>query len=109
MDSVRTYPTAVWEDLWDRHDRLAFRHNDNMPAMFPRVLPSLFKNSGKDLFQPGFFEIRYSGAVDHYFKSVRPVLSFPNQEVTFGFNVGTRTNGRDAAHWPEELSTEVVI
>ena len=77
--------------------------------MFPHVFKSLFKNCAKELFQPGFFETRHSGAVDHYFKSVRPVLSFPNREVALGFNVGTRTNGKDAAHWPEDLSTEVIV
>lgn len=80
-----------------------------MPLMIPSAMNSLFKNSATQLFQPGFFEVRYSVAVDRYFKALKPVLRFPGQEVTLGFNVGTRTNGRDAARWPEDLSAEIVV
>ncbi|KAE8168157.1 CoA-transferase family III domain-containing protein [Aspergillus tamarii] len=109
VNSVGVYPPPVWEDVWQRHNRLAFRHNDNMPATIPLMMKSLILNSGAQLFQPRFFETRYSGAVDHYFKVVRPVLSFGDKQVELRFNVGTRSNGHDSAHWPEDLRTEIVI
>lgn len=80
-----------------------------MSVMIPVVIKSLFKNNAAQLFQPRFFEVRYSGAVDHHFKALRPVLSFPDKQVTPGFNVGTRSNGRDAVRWPEDLRTEVIV
>ena len=79
-----------------------------MPITIPATMKSLVKNSAAQLFQAGFFEVRYSTAVDRYFKVVRPVLGFPGREVALGFNVGTRANGRDAARWPEDLSVEVI-
>jgi hypothetical protein len=99
----------VWEDVWERHDRLSFRHYDNMSVMIPVVMKTLFKNNAAQLFQPRFFEVRYSGAVDRHFKALRPVLSFPDKQVTPCFNIGTRTNGHDAARWPEDLRTEVIV
>ncbi|OOO07739.1 L-carnitine dehydratase/bile acid-inducible protein F [Aspergillus oryzae] len=108
VNSVGTYPQSVWEDVWQRHNRLAFRHNDNMPATIPLMMNSLMVNSGAQLFQPRFFDIRYSGAVDRYFKVLRPVLSFAEKQVDLRFNVGTRSNGHDAARWPEDLRTEIV-
>ncbi|KNG91215.1 putative alpha methylacyl-CoA racemase [Aspergillus nomiae NRRL 13137] len=108
MNSVGVYPPAVWEDVWQRHNRLAFRHNDNMPATIPLMMKSLMLNSGAQLFQPRFFETRYSEAVDRYFKVLRPVLSFADKQVDLRFNVGTRSNGHDAARWPEDLRTEIV-
>ncbi|KJK67266.1 CoA-transferase family III [Aspergillus parasiticus SU-1] len=108
VNSVGTYPQPVWEDVWQRHNRLAFRHNDNMPATIPLMMKSLMLNSGAQLFQPRFFDIRYSGAVDRYFKVLRPVLSFDDKQVDLRFNVGTRSNGHDAPRWPEDLRTEIV-
>ncbi|KAJ5116965.1 hypothetical protein N7456_001313 [Penicillium angulare] len=108
VNSVGTYPAEVWDDLWQRHQNLTFRHYDNMPVMIPIMMESLSKNSSAELFQPHFFEVRYSAAIDHYFKSLRPVLTFPAKEVRTGFNIGTRTNGHDAARWPEDLQAEAV-
>ncbi|KAL4869736.1 hypothetical protein BDV12DRAFT_184890 [Aspergillus spectabilis] len=107
VNSVGEYPAEVW-DVWQRHNRLSFRHYDNMPVMIPNVMKSLFVNSAAQLFQPHFFEVRYSGAVDRHFKAVRPVLTFPGNEVRLQFNVGTRSNGHDAARWPEDLRQEVI-
>ncbi|KAJ6012055.1 hypothetical protein N7522_002410 [Penicillium canescens] len=109
VNSVGVYPDAVWEDVWERHDRLSFHHYDNMSVMIPVVMKTLFKNNAAQLFQPRFFEVRYSGAVDRHFKALRPVLSFPDKQVTPCFNIGTRTNGHDAARWPEDLRTEVIV
>lgn len=103
------YPADVWEDVWQRHNRLSFRHYDNMPVMIPAVVKSLFENSGAQLFQPQFFEIRYSAAVDRHFKAVRPILTFPGKEVSLQFNVGTRSNGHDTARWPDDLRQEVIV
>lgn len=77
--------------------------------MLPAMLKSLAHNSGNVLFRPEFFETRRSGAVDRYFKAVRPILNFPDNEVNLCYNVGTRTNGHDAARWPEDLRTEVIV
>ncbi|GKZ95777.1 hypothetical protein CBS63078_7420 [Aspergillus niger] len=109
VNSVGEYPADVWEDVWQRHNRLSFRHYDNMPVMIPAVVKSLFENSGAQLFQPQFFEIRYSAAVDRHFKAVRPILTFPGKEVSLQFNVGTRSNGHDTARWPDDLRQEVIV
>ncbi|RAL16070.1 alpha methylacyl-CoA racemase [Aspergillus homomorphus CBS 101889] len=108
VNSVGEYPKEVWEEVWQRHGRLSFRHYDNMPATIPAVMNSLSTNCAPQLFQPRFFEVRYSAAVDRHFKSVRPILTFPGSEVTPKFNVGTRSNGHDAARWPDDLRQEII-
>ncbi|KAE8395948.1 CoA-transferase family III domain-containing protein [Aspergillus alliaceus] len=108
VNSVGVYPRTVWEEVWQRHDKLSFRYNDNMFTTIPLMMRSLVQNCGAQLFNPRFFEIRYSGAVDRSFKVLRPVLSFTGEKVIPRFNVGTRSNGQDAARWPEDLRTEVV-
>ncbi|KAI9932539.1 hypothetical protein ASPWEDRAFT_100847 [Aspergillus wentii DTO 134E9] len=108
VNTAGVYPEPVWNDLWQRHNQLTFRHNDSMLVTLPVMLKSLMQNSGAQLFQPRFFEIRYSGAMDRYFKVLRPVLSFAGEQVSLRYNVGTRSNGHDAARWPGDLRTEVV-
>jgi hypothetical protein len=41
-------------------------------------------------------------------RCVKPVLQFPGGKVQLRFQVGTRTNGVDAARWPEDLLVEKV-
>lgn len=60
------------------------------------------------LFNPQFFEMRASKAVDGTFWVVKPVLQYGNNAVEMRYNVGTRGNGVDQPVWPEDLSTEVV-
>ncbi|KAL4861618.1 hypothetical protein BDV12DRAFT_207856 [Aspergillus spectabilis] len=105
--SCGTYPAPVWQDLWARHDKLTFRHWNNMPHMFPLLLQSLQKNSRGTLLNPDFFEVRYSKAMEKHFKCLRPVLQFPGEQVQPGYQVGTRPNGWDAPRWPKDLATEV--
>ncbi|KAE8154872.1 CoA-transferase family III domain-containing protein [Aspergillus avenaceus] len=108
VNSVGMYPLSVWEDVWQRHDRLTFRHHDNMPTTIPIMMRSLMQHSSAQLFQPQFFEIRPSRAVNRHFRVLRPVLRFADEQVRLRFNVGTRSNGHDAARWPDDLMTEVV-
>ncbi|KAE8353373.1 CoA-transferase family III domain-containing protein [Aspergillus coremiiformis] len=108
VNSVGVYPPPVWDEVWQRHNWLAFRHTDSMLASVPLMMKSLMQNCAAQLFQPHFFEIRYSRAVNKYFKMLRPVLSFPDEQVSLRYNVGTRSNGHDAARWPEDLCTETI-
>ncbi|BCS23627.1 uncharacterized protein APUU_40071S [Aspergillus puulaauensis] len=109
VNSVGVYPPVVWEEVWNKHQNLTFRHIQGMGTMIPAMLKSLAQNSGNVLFRPEFFETRHSAAVDRYFKAVRPILNFPGKEVNLCYNVGTRTNGHDAARWPEDLRSEVIV
>lgn len=60
------------------------------------------------MFQESFFETRDCKTIGVKIKTVKPVLTFPKQEVELKYNVGTRTNGVDKAHWPADLTTEIV-
>jgi hypothetical protein len=109
VNSVGVYPDPVWKAVWEKHGNLSFRHYEGMLSLLPKMLGSLAKNSSAALFQRDFFEVRYSKAIDRYFKAVRPILTFPGGEVSLRYNVGTRTNGHDAPRWPEDLLTEVIV
>ncbi|KAH0842473.1 hypothetical protein AYO21_10776 [Fonsecaea monophora] len=105
--TVGEYPAEVWEDLWTRNGRAAFRHYHSMNYTIPRYIEMMKKD--KTVLNPGFFEKRTSGALDGLvFRTPKPVLQFPPDTVRLGFNVGTRGNGVDQARWPKDLLTEVV-
>lgn len=78
-----------------------------MPLMFPVTMQSLFKNT-PSLFRPDFFEIVLSRASGQHFKLVKPILQFPDGQVSLEYNVGVRTNGVDSPRWPEDLSVEII-
>jgi crotonobetainyl-CoA:carnitine CoA-transferase CaiB-like acyl-CoA transferase len=106
--NVGEYPQEVWNDVWERNGRQVFRHWHSMNYTMPRYLDMIVKN--KTLTNPDFFEERTSGALGGLkFRVVKPILQFPVDTVELGFNVGTRGNGVDAAHWPKDLMTEVVV
>jgi hypothetical protein len=66
-------------------------------------------NSSEVFFNPKFFEVRHSGAIDADVKCVRPIVRYPQGNVTLKYNVGTRGNGVDQPRWPEDLLTEIVV
>ena len=72
------------------------------------MLKLLYQHDSQTLFKPEFFESRMSKALNTTFIQVKPIAQFPNKEVELGYRVGTRGNGVDAPHWPEDLSVEVV-
>ncbi|KAJ0413469.1 hypothetical protein BJY00DRAFT_319769 [Aspergillus carlsbadensis] len=109
VNSVGVYPEPVWKEVWAKHNNLSFRHCQGMITLLPKMLGSLAQNSASALFRPDFFEVRYSKAIDRHFKAVKPILTFPGGEVSLRYNVGTRTNGKDAPRWPEDLLTEVIV
>ncbi|KAI4953633.1 hypothetical protein J4E91_002481 [Alternaria rosae] len=108
VNSVGTYPTDVWEDVWTRNGRQVFRHHHNMQYTLPLFMKMLFKNSGSVLFKPDFFEMRHAGAIGKDIKGVKPIIQYPQGNVKLGYNVGTRGNGVDKPAWPKNLMTEVV-
>ncbi|KAL0574043.1 hypothetical protein V5O48_007907 [Marasmius crinis-equi] len=105
--SCLTYPTDVWEKLWEKHDKPVFHHKDYMMVTIPTML-RLLKTNTPNLFDPDFFEIRANKALGATVTRVKPILQFPDGPVNLGFNVGCRRNGVDKARWPENLMTEVV-
>jgi len=107
-ESVGEYPPTVWEELYGRHGKPVFRHNDNMQRMFPVMLPLLHKLDGPVLFNPAFFEERRSSALGATFVFPKPVLQFTDKTVELKYDVGTRGNGLDAPVWPKDLTVEVV-
>ncbi|KAL1621126.1 hypothetical protein SLS54_005620 [Diplodia seriata] len=115
VNSVGTYPQAVWEDVWARNGTQVFRHYHHMLYTIPRFLAMMMKNSSHVLFKPEFFEERPSGYLGHPIRTPKPVAKFEvadgvpdEQRVKLGFNVSTRTNGVDQPRWPEDLMTEIV-
>ncbi|KAF2637417.1 CoA-transferase family III [Massarina eburnea CBS 473.64] len=108
VNSASTYPKDVWEDVWSRNGKPVFRHYHNMGYTIPRFLQMVKQNSGPIVFNPDFFEKRYSGAIGKDILTPKPVIRYPGGEVELKYNVGTRGNGVDKAKWPENLMTEIV-
>ncbi|GKT71317.1 alpha methylacyl-CoA racemase [Colletotrichum tofieldiae] len=79
-----------------------------MAHTVPIMSKLLQEHDSKTLFQPQFFEMRTSKAVDGTFWVVKPVLQFHNNAVEMKYNVGTRGNGVDEPIWPTDLTVEVV-
>jgi hypothetical protein len=108
-NSVGTYPNAVWEDVWTRNGRQVFRHDHSMMYTLPRFLQMMKANSNDVFFNSEFFEVRHSGAIDTDVKCIKPIVGYPQGNVTLRYNVGTRGNGVDQPRWPEDLLTEIVV
>lgn len=79
-----------------------------MLAMLFKVMGMLKKNS-PELFDDSHFEIRYPSHLNISYRTVKPVLQFPDGLVKPGFTVGTRGNGVDKPRWPEDLKTELIV
>jgi hypothetical protein len=109
VNSVGVYPQDVWDEVWSRNGRQVFRHCQNMGYTLPRFLQMLQKNSASILFNPDFFELRYSGAIGKDVRCIKPIVSYPDGEVELKYNIGTRGNGVDQPRWPEDLTTEIVV
>ncbi|EMR82315.1 hypothetical protein ACHAP3_005055 [Botrytis cinerea] len=110
VNSCGMYTQEVWEDLWSRNCKPVFRHYHNMNYTMPRLFQTLIKSgTGKTILRDEFFENRETKAVGVTIRTVKPILRFPNKEVDLRYNVGTRSNGIDAAHWPTDLMTEIVV
>lgn len=86
------------------------RHCDNMPRLLPMMLKLLYEKSGKELFQPLFFQPTRSKILDSTFIIVKPVaqMELEKGKVELGYDVGTRGNGTDSPVWPKNLTVEVV-
>lgn len=115
VNSVGTYPKAVWEDVWARNGKQVFRHYHHMLYTLPRYLAMLQQNSSDVLFKPEFFEDRPCGYMGHAIRVPKPIAQYEvvqgvpeEQKVKPGFNVGTRTNGVDQPRWPADLMMEIV-
>ena len=106
--SVGQYPEDVWKNVWERHGKPVFHHYHAMPYLLPRMFGLLHEHAEETLFKPEFFESRMSKAVGWEFVQVKPVAQFKD-DVTLGYNVGTRSNGVDAPHWPQDLGVEIVV
>jgi hypothetical protein len=79
-----------------------------MGSTLPRYLCMMKMYSADILFKPGFFEVRHSAAIGKDVRCLKPIIQFPQGNVKLGYNVGTRGNGVDEPHWPEDLMTEVI-
>ncbi|GME42233.1 Acetyl-CoA:oxalate CoA-transferase [Neofusicoccum parvum] len=115
VNSVGTYPAAIWKDVWARNGSPVFRHYHNMPYTIPRFLNMLTQHSSNVLFKPEYFEERWSGYMGRTIRTPKPVATYEvadgvteEEKVKLGFNVSTRTNGVDKPRWPEDLMTEIV-
>lgn len=129
-NSVGQYPEAVWQDVWTRNGRQVFRYGLSCPLLFllldlltypsifrshhnmlytiPRFLSMIKENSSDTLLRSEFFEDRESKALGVTIRTVKPIISFESNDVTFRYNVGTRGNEVDAPFWPKDLTTEIV-
>jgi hypothetical protein len=109
VNSCGVYPSDVWEKLWSSYDKPVFRHYHNMLYTIPRMMGLLYGKAKDVLFKDEFFENREAVNRGVTIRAVKPILTFPNKEVTLGFNVGTRPNGIDQPRWPEDLLVETVV
>lgn len=111
--SVGTYPDDVFEQMRRETKHEPFRHWHTMGHTFPRMLRSLQEGPAVDrLFRPEFFEDRDAEVALGKGKKIRamaPVIKFSSDTVKPGYHIGTRPNGVDAARWPENLSTQLVV
>jgi hypothetical protein len=90
------------------HGRHVFRHTDNMRVVLPAYLRLLKEND--PCFPDGkWFVTRESKALGVEIRMLKPILGFPDGEVTLSYNVGTRGNGVDMPRWPKDLLTEIVL
>jgi len=108
VNSCGVYPNDVWDQLWASYARPVFRHYHNMLYSIPRMMAMLQGRHKDVLFREDFFEDREAKNRGVKIRTVKPILTFPNGEIKLGYNVGTRPNGIDKPHWPEDLLTEVV-
>ncbi|OJD33683.1 uncharacterized protein BKCO1_2800014 [Diplodia corticola] len=106
--SCGAYPADVWNRLWSRYGKPAFRHYHNTRHTVPAVLHLLRRYRQDVLFRPAFFARYYSRAIDATVERVRPVARFKDDAVELAYNVGTRGNGTDLPEWPLDLAVEVV-
>lgn len=102
------YPEQVWQDVWNRNGRKAFRHYESMNVTVPAYLEMLKVNASNTVLRPEFFEKRSTKTLGLEMQVVRPGIYFPAGTVDLGYNVGTRGNGVDKPRWPSDLSTEIV-
>ena len=108
VNSCSTYSPEVWDKLWSNYGRPVFRHYDNMGITIPKYMEML-KSKKAPFLDPRFFEDRENKALGVPVKTVKPILTFPDQVVRPGYNVGSRGNGVDQPKWPEDLLTEIVV
>lgn len=111
VNSVGEYPDGVWDRLWAEHDRKVWQNHESLVVSGPATMKKLKEGpGGKRLFKPEFFEDRTASGVlgEKKFRHIRPVAQWPAGTVEPGFRIGTRGNGVDAPHWPDDLSVEVV-
>ncbi|KXN81472.1 Succinate--hydroxymethylglutarate CoA-transferase [Leucoagaricus sp. SymC.cos] len=108
VNSCRTYPYEVWDNLWSRYDRFVFHSTDNMGVTIPAYLKMLYEKKAP-VFYEKYFGIRKNGALDVNIKTVKPILNFVEGVVEPGYNVGSRPNGTDVPKWPVDLLTEVIV
>lgn len=105
--TVGEYPPEIWDHVWNRNGKQVFRHYHSMNYTIPKYLEMLKKDG--TVLDVKFFEKRVSKALNGLvFRMPKPALQFPTDTVELEFNVGTRGNGFDKPHWPENLLTEVV-
>ncbi|KAF5332065.1 hypothetical protein D9758_016258 [Tetrapyrgos nigripes] len=103
--SCGTYPVDVWDDLWTRYGKPVFHHDDNMQITIPAFLKML-KDKAPELYDESYFEKRHSVPLGVDLRVVKPILGFPGNRVSLGYNVGVRPNGVDEPRWPENLLSE---
>jgi hypothetical protein len=112
VNSVGTYPTAVFDKVWEENKRRVYRNFHGMGYSIPAVMEGLKSGGGaKRLFQPQFWEDRPAEGVlgkGKKIRTIRPIPVWKGGKVKLGYNVGTRGNGVDRAVWPEDLSVERV-
>lgn len=84
------------------------RHFQNVHTTLPGCVAKLKETSGDVLFRQEFFEDRDCVNLGILIRTVKPIVQFPEGEVELQYNVGTRTNGVDAPHWPNNLFVPII-
>ncbi|KAH8810994.1 alpha-methylacyl-CoA racemase [Xylogone sp. PMI_703] len=109
VNSVGTYSSAVWDDVWARNGKQVFRHYHDQFYILEKYRDMLQKSS-PHLWNPDFFEERWPYGYGKPMKTVKPIVQYQSEgdPIRLGYNVSCRTNGIDAPKWPDDLMVEVV-
>jgi crotonobetainyl-CoA:carnitine CoA-transferase CaiB-like acyl-CoA transferase len=111
VNSVGEYPREVFERVWGEHDNRVWHNWHANSVTGPETVKKLRAGiGGERLFKPEHFEDRSAPGIlgKKKFRHIKSVAQWPSGTIEPGFRIGTRGNGVDAAHWPSDLTVEIV-
>ena len=96
VKTVGKYDAEVWNALWSRHEKMTFKHYDDMKKTTSIVVESMKKHSPW-FFKESYFEER-QGPLGNV-KYLAPVVKM--SQTKNKWDIPTRDNGHDQPIWPK--------